>query len=480
MASKTAVVFVLPPSPSDTNPPLGPAILARSARKAGGAVFVRDLNIAYLRQFQQGGVVAEAVPNTLGDQGKDRSLAATAATALYRQFDLDPYGALFVPDVATAEAGMHFSEAAIERSISRHLSQGSSLAAWISHRLDEFQADVGTPDVVGVSIMGPSQVFSSLLLLRLAKARWERAATVAGGSHVTLLAGTHEGARLVQQFVDITFPGHSEEGFARLATGRGPLVEADDEFDYEPLFETDQLALYQRNNLVLPVQFSRGCAYGKCTFCTYPVVEPVVTRIDASRAVAAFRSLGESHGVGRFSLKDSLVPARDLLSLARAIQADDLPVTWSATTLPRRVIGSMAADLAAGGLRTLEFGVESIHPVNQELFRKWCSPGDVERMIEQLATVGVVSVVNLMFGFPGETEDQAIQQIAWAAELQRRYGQAIDFSLNMLEIVRGSPMERDADRFGVVGVAPWAYAYEWKAPSWRTAFAPRLLEIERR
>jgi hypothetical protein len=446
----------------------------------GGTVFVRDLNIAYLRQFQKGGAVAEAAPKTLGDQGKDRSLAATAAAALYRQFDLDPNGVLFVPDVATPEAGMHFSEAAIEHSIADHLSRGSDLAAWISCRLDEFQSEAGTPDVVGVSLMGPSQVFSSLLLLRLAKARWKGAITVVGGSHVTLLAGTHEGARLLRKSADMTVPGHSEESFAGLVTGRGPVVNDDDEFDYEPLFEPGQLALYHSNRLVLPVQFSRGCAYGKCAFCTYPVVEPVVTRIDALRAVSVLRSLRETHGVSRFSLKDSLVPARDLLSLARAVRADDLPVTWSATTLPRRVVGSMAADLADGGLRTVEFGVESIHPTSQDLIRKRCSSDDVERMIEQLAKAGVVSVVNLMFGFPGEKEDQAAEQFAWAVELQRRYGQAVDFSLNMLEIVRGSPMEREADRFGVVGVAPWAYAYEWKSPSWRTEFAPRLLEIERR
>lgn len=480
METKTTVVFVLPPSPSDTNPPLGPAILARSAQKAGGQVFVRDLNISFLQQFRKESRVAGEARETLGDQGKDRSLAATAAAALYRQFDLEPDGALFVPDVATPEAGMHFSEAEIERSLTRQLSRMSDLAVWISSHLDEFQSEIGTPEVVGVSLMGPSQVFPSLLLLRLAKMRWQGVATVMGGSHVTLLAGTRDGAMLLEKYADRIILGHAEESFANLVTSRSPGIADDDVFEYEPTFEPGQLALYRRETLVLPVQFSRGCAYGKCTFCTYPVVEPVATRIDSSRAVSALRSLRESFDVGRFSLKDSLVSARDLLSLAKAIQADALSITWSATTLPRRVVGSMAAELAEGGLRTLEFGVESIHRPSQQLMRKQCSPDDVEQMIEKLAAAGVVSVVNLMFGFPGETEDQAAEQVAWAVGLKGRFGRGVDFSLNMLEIVRGSPMERETARFGVVGVAPWAYAYEWKAPSWRPEFAPRLLEVERR
>ncbi|MEU4560188.1 B12-binding domain-containing radical SAM protein [Actinoplanes sp. NPDC023936] len=478
MASTTAVVFVLPPSPSDTNPPLGPAILAREARKWNGAVVVRDLNIDYIRQFEDRDSVTEKNSAALGDQGKDRKLAATAASALYRQFALDPAGAMFVPDVATAEAGMHFSGPAINHAIEQHVSRGSDLAAWISHHLDECQAELGTPGVVGVSLMGPSQVFASLLLLRLAKSRWRHSVTAAGGSHVTLLTGTAEGAAMIRQFADVTLPGHSEHEFTHLLTGR--RSPSSDEFDYEPHFEPGQLARYRQSTLVLPVQFSRGCLYGKCTFCTYPVVEPVATRIDAARATAALRHLSERHGVSRFSLKDSLVPAKDLLALAQAVHADGLEVVWSATTLPRRTLATMAAELAGGGLRTLEFGVESIHPANQQLMRKRSSPDEVEWMVEHLARAGIVSVVNLMFGFPGETQEQAAEQLAWAASLKQRHPGAVDFSLNMLEVVRGSPMERDTGRFGILGVAPWAYAYEWTPPPWRPEFAPSLLRLERR
>jgi radical SAM superfamily enzyme YgiQ (UPF0313 family) len=330
--------------------------------------------------------------------------------------------------------------------------------------------------------MGPSQVLSSLLLLRLAKRRWKNSVTVVGGSHVTLLAGAKEGVCLIEKYADKMFLGHAEESFARLLVngeqGQETVPSRADGFDYEPLFEPDHLALYQREKLTLPVQFSRGCVYAKCTYCTYPIVEPVSTRIDVTRAADTLRSMSGVHGVCQFSLKDSLVPPGDLLSLARTFRSQGLSVTWSATTLPKRVLGTIADELAAGGLRTLEFGVESIHAANQELFRKRCSPDDVEWMIEQLAGVGIVSVVNLMFGFPGETEKQADKQLTWASMLKRRYGTAVDFSLNMLEVVRGSPMERDCERFGIVGVAPWAYAYEWRnSPSWRKDFTPRLLEM---
>jgi hypothetical protein len=84
--SVDACVFFVPPSPSDTNPPLGPAILARTAANAGLRLNVRDLNIEYIDRFRTD-QPSENI-QVLGDQGKDRALVRMAARELFSQFGI--------------------------------------------------------------------------------------------------------------------------------------------------------------------------------------------------------------------------------------------------------------------------------------------------------------------------------------------------------------------------------------------------------
>lgn len=112
-------LIVIPPlSPSDTNPPLGPAILARAAERREMAIEVVDLNMQYLRLFRNPKVCERGQASQLvGDQGKDRLLLRHAhdhfigSTGL---LDSEPFA---VPDGANPVLGMHYSFDNVERAI---------------------------------------------------------------------------------------------------------------------------------------------------------------------------------------------------------------------------------------------------------------------------------------------------------------------------------------------------------------------------
>jgi radical SAM superfamily enzyme YgiQ (UPF0313 family) len=298
-----------------------------------------------------------------------------------------------------------------------------------------------------------------------------------------------------RRHIDLVLPGHSEQRFtdllhavrtepggrrnpARVAFGEAPPNGAD--FDYFPLFGAGQLRLYEPESLTLPVQFTRGCAYARCTFCTYPVVEPVLTPFAADRARAAIAGLVEAHGVRRFSVKDSLFTAPMMTALADALGREGPEISWSATTKANRSLVAHASTLAASGLATLEIGVETIHRSGQELFDKRADVRLLEDVIVGLAESGVTVVVNLIFGLPGERLADAEQQLSWFLDLRRRAPAGrIDGSLNMLEIVRGSPLETHPPRsVSLYGVAPWAFCYAWNAPPWRSEFTEVLRATE--
>ena len=75
-----AVLVIPPPSPSDTNPPLGPAIIARAAQRAGFSVRVIDLNALHISRFREFPQRRDTA--ALGDHGKDRLVVARAAGRL--------------------------------------------------------------------------------------------------------------------------------------------------------------------------------------------------------------------------------------------------------------------------------------------------------------------------------------------------------------------------------------------------------------
>jgi radical SAM superfamily enzyme YgiQ (UPF0313 family) len=157
-----------------------------------------------------------------------------------------------------------------------------------------------------------------------------------------------------------------------------------------------------------------------------------------------------------------------------------IPVEWSATTkVDKRLIG-IAPLLAAAGLRTVELGIETIHPSGQDLFSKPAMKDDIVDVISALVNSGIVVIVNLIFGLPGEREKDAEEQLDWYLDVRGSHPVGmIDCSLNMLEIVKGSPLAHNtSEEVALKGAAPWAYCYEWDAPGWRREFAPRLEAIE--
>ncbi|MEU0546668.1 B12-binding domain-containing radical SAM protein [Micromonospora sp. NPDC005979] len=481
------MIVVPPPSPSDTNPPLGPAILATAAARSGFCVQVLDLNILLLRRFTN----QSAGPGgTLGDHGKDRSSVAAAARWLFAQTGLRDTPPLHLPDTADPVAGMHYPLAAITAAVAAATTDPEPWRTWLEQQL-RATCD-RPPTVVGVSVMGPSQVFVGLLVLRLVKEIWPGTTTMLGGSHVTLLRGEIRRDTGLRESADLVLTGHCEDEFvaalARLSPRgiRRPMLPvhlpADTPFEYLPTFHARQLAHYDRRSLTLPVQFTRGCSYGRCTFCTYPVVEPQTTPLRAEAASRTITALVRAHGVSRFSLKDSLFTAPMMRALAEALRRESVDgVRWSATTKASRALIPLAPLLAESGLATVEIGVETISRAGQRLFDKPAEPAMIEELTLALAEAGITVVLNLIFGLPGEQEQEARTQLAWFLHLQAAAPvDRVDCSLNMLEMVRGAPMVASPPP-GVElrGVAPWAFSYDWNAPAWRRAFAAGLERVER-
>jgi radical SAM superfamily enzyme YgiQ (UPF0313 family) len=256
-------------------------------------------------------------------------------------------------------------------------------------------------------------------------------------------------------------------------------------FDYVPYFDEADLRLFDQQRLTAPLQFTRGCRYGKCAHCTYPQAEPILSRrspehlLDVWRAGDAIEAM-LALGFQRVSIKDSYLPVHELMALAREILRRGIVVEWSATTMLKEKLVGVIPVLARSGLRTLEFGLESTHDAGQRLIHKVQSLDMVEAVVAACAESGVVSVVNLIYGLPGESIADSRAQLQWLSKLQGSYAPGmVVASHNLLEINLGAPLAGEIGRVAgieLMGLAPWAFSFDWNASADRELFNLELNE----
>ncbi len=453
-AKATALLLVPPLLKVLHGPLLGPAMLVGAARNAGHEMSVWDLNAQWLDEQRAAQSLAPDRSAILGDH--DRPVTLRAWEARYHQLVA---AAAELPTTAVKAMRLSHREA-IEGA--RRLCHSALGAKW-RHQLERRP----TPQVVGISVLYAGQVLSAMALTMLAKSLWPRAVIVWGGPHVTALgeqiAADPEYGRLEQRFV----LGYAERTWVDLLAavargaalpaevflaGSGTAQRAKEDGAIVPIF--DDLARHEGDRVIIPAQTSRGCSYGKCTFCTYPSVEAQPRELPLAAADHAIE-LAVRHG-GVVSFKDSFLTVDRLRLLAEKIEGR---IQWSACTRLSRALVDALPQLGASGCATLEIGLETLTPDGQRTAHKRQSPAMLLALLDAAQAAGVALVLNYMMGFPGV---ERAEEEATLAELRRevaaRPGLIAELELNELQLERTSPMGRDPAAFGLEVTERWPWS----------------------
>jgi len=239
--------------------------------------------------------------------------------------------------------------------------------------------------------------------------------------------------------------------------GAGVAVRASEDGGVVPAF--GDLEWYGEGRVTLPAQTSRGCAYGRCTFCTYPDVEGASRLLPLSSSCATVERAASIGGA--VSFKDSLVVAKRLEEIAAMI---DGRVRWSACTKLSPVLDrAFLRRLASAGCATLEVGLETLTPAGQLLIDKrqtWPLFLDV---LDAAAHARISLVVNYMTGFPAV---DAAEEAAWLDRVRTAIAErdlTAKLEHNVFQLERRAPM---AGRLAALGIRvtrgwPWSSILEW-------------------
>jgi hypothetical protein len=373
----------------------------------------------------------------------------------------------------------------------------SMIRGWLAGRvLDD------RPDLVGFSLITEDQIFPTLVLARELKRRRPQLMIVAGGPLISAIADKLPPAAF--RFIDyyVRFDGEPAlDGLLALLAGRGDpsaipnlvfarggRTEVNDvregpALDFLPRadFEGLDMGLYNRSPEVegpwLSINTTRGCAYGRCTYCSDPAYSSPKFK-SPERAVAEMLELQERYGIRKFLFADSYIPPAHMRRIAAALADRKAGLRWVMQTRPETALSDETiAEYAASGCNELWFGMESMSEEVLRFIQKGIARQTMERIVAACLRNDIRITLNVMIGVPGETEQDAVETLGFVNSLNQRYP-ALVFRCNtsFVNIPRLSAFGRDPARFGIeiIEEFDWSPLREWAPPSW--VFESKVLD----
>lgn len=322
-----------------------------------------------------------------------------------------------------------------------------------------------SPDLVGLSVAFPAQVQPALALASVLRARLPEVLLCGGGPAFSQIALRLDEAHAQRLFsaLDVLVVGEGEQALLDLcrdpAAARGPeagisgcrIIRGQPlpRLDRLPApdFEGLPLAQYLSPAPVLPYDASRGCYWGRCTFCHYGPVASGTAAYRPRPAAQIISDLKQIHanntGCLFYLSHDSLAPGL-ARRLSEGLAGHKPPLRWASDMRPdRRLTPELAVTMARGGALALSLGVESGCPRTLARMDKGLTVAEAEASVRALASAGLAAEVMLFTGYPGETPDEAQATLKL---LERLDGQASLFMCGEFGLTHGSRLAlRPAD-----------------------------------
>jgi hypothetical protein len=225
----------------------------------------------------------------------------------------------------------------------------------------------------------------------------------------------------------------------------------------------------------LPLFTSRGCVR-KCVFCIEQKIWERFRYRSAANVFAEIVHDVERWGAARFEINDSLFNGhmRVLEELCDLVIAAGLRISWGGQGVIRKEMSPrVLAKLKQAGCGFITYGFESASQRVLDAMKKNVDMSVAAQVIRDTHSAGIGQKLNLMFGFPGETEAD-FQATLDFLTANARFVDEVNPSDAFTAIIPGTELYARAADFGVTELAN---AWLWEAEG--NDFAVRLDRFER-
>ena len=328
------------------------------------------------------------------------------------------------------------------------------------------------PELIGITISGESQLIPALTLSRMLKSHGVKAHISVGGYVVSMLAEILvKYPELFDQFFDSAIVNDGEKPLLELvrhlerrktldgvpnlifkdSTGiRTNTKETPENINAlpTPTFEGLPLHKYFSADPVLPVLSSRGCYWARCAFCTHSLAYGLTYQIrDTQKFVDDIEVLSKKYEVTHIALSDEGTSPASISKISDEILKRGLKVRLSTSIRPEKQFTSeLCQKMAAAGLREVYIGVESACDRVLGRINKGTCCAVNEEILRNIHDAGIWDHVYIMFGFPGETMDEAQQTFEF---IERNTNIIRSLGISNFSVGRNSRVMKHPGEYGV-------------------------------
>jgi anaerobic magnesium-protoporphyrin IX monomethyl ester cyclase len=329
------------------------------------------------------------------------------------------------------------------------------------------------PDVVGVSIGTQMQLLAGMTFCKMIKETFPHIHVVVGGNVITRLQ--EDLAKQERFFTDvfdsaILYEGehallwliealHGERAISSVPN----LIYRDDSGLHRnpevytekttalPLPDFDGLPLdrYFVPELIIPYLATRGCYWGRCTFCDHGQGYFDQYRgVPVQQVVEQIKALRDKYQCRHFLFSDESYPPALFKKVSQLLVDQQVGIKWTTLIRFEETLQDQATwDLAAkAGCCTLYYGMESASERVLNLMDKHAKKSVIQRNLNMASQAGIWNHVMAFYGFPGETLDEALETRQFVLE-----NQPVIHSMELFYFVayRHTPMVRSPEKFGI-------------------------------
>jgi hypothetical protein len=297
-------------------------------------------------------------------------------------------------------------------------------------------------NVIGISLIGSSQIVPGLTLARMIKKRYPHLFIALGGPIFSvMMERLKKWPEFFDEFCHAVIHLEGEEPLNQLlkAVQRGSSLEEVPNLMYKdngkvkkskgkamvrfdqippPTFDGLPIDLYLSPYPVFPVLQSRGCYWGRCTFCTHSAIYGHRYGLHKSCSmVDQLESFSKQYKTKYFTFSDEAVSPHALNDLSDLIIKRGLDIrAVPMVRFEKKMDAGFFNKINKAGFNFLLYGLESANDRILSLMEKGNSSELARHILKMSREAGIWNHLFLFFGFPTETWEEAMETIEFLKE----------------------------------------------------------------
>ncbi|WP_165448659.1 B12-binding domain-containing radical SAM protein [Rhizobium leguminosarum] len=203
--------------------------------------------------------------------------------------------------------------------------------------------------------------------------------------------------------------------------------------------------------ITLPVLATKGCYWGKCTFCDFPQLSDLGGRAYIARSpenvLEEIIELQLNHRVDKINLISDAIPPSWYKKLCTlAIERGVKLKSWSYMMHAKSLDAGFFAHLSEAGVKAINFGTESTIDRVLDVMKKQSGFATIKANLADAQGSGIRIVTNVIPDYPTTTREEAFEN---ASNFQELLPNIDLINPQMFDLTAGTPIEANPSGYGL-------------------------------